>query len=1125
MPKKVSKDYSYPKPGDDNFQSNLYNRREFYYHKVPKRDKFTNYEDIQEYRNNTCKKGAFRPREQQALLPNFLSPETPYKGVVLIHGTGSGKTASAITIAEQFKEQAKKYDTKIYILTFGPASKEGWKSDLLFATRDTYLKDQELLDQLPKKERIRKKNTAVYQAFQNYTILSYMTFYKKVLGEKISEKTLANDNTIKTTYIKNEEGEIERELVVDRITNMDNSLIIVDESHNLTGNEYGLALKKIIEKSKNLRVILLTATPMKNLADNIIELINFLRPKKNPILRERVFTSEKNYMMKFKPGGEEYLQKMANGYISYYRGDIPFTFAKQVDKGEVIEGLLFTHVVQCFMEKFQLETYKKTEEEFKDGLDRKSSAAANFVFPGAENNKLKGYFSSGGINKVLGQLDMNQKDIIKVINKDLFKNKISKSDLENFIKIGENKNVVGNILKLDYLKHFSIKFYKCIKRLNRLVNGDKGSGIAFIYSNLVKAGGIEVFADCLKANGYLEYNDNGEYAIEDNTLDALTGLTFKDFNKKYKDKTFYPATYLLVTGGSEESIEDSQEEKQRIIREVYNNVGNIDGNKLKFVLGSKVMNEGITLENVREIHILDVHYNLGKVKQVIGRGIRMCKHQNSITESNKYPEVNVYRYVVSTKSKDLSSDERLYQKAEKKYLLVKRTERLLKEVAIDCPLLLHSNMFPEEIEEYKNCVPPTMENKRKGKKICPELFNFDKPDFQCKDPELNKKYWDKKKGTYRDLAKDELNYGTFNKKLALIERQNMKDKIRDLYKFKSLYKYEEIVEKVKKTLNKHQQTLFELDLLDLALDDLMPESENEFNNFRDTVIDKYNRTGYLIKKDNYYLFQPFDMKETASLFFRENMDIKLDNPASLENYLKEKHEDKLKKNLKEIKEDKDDVKKGYDFESVMDYYENRNEYDLVGIIEKNLNKLARDDIDVFKIRKKMPKNLTKRRQTGVPKLTGAVCSTSKDKKELLKMLAKLPNATKDLLKKVNNKKRDYICEIIKQKLMFLEKYSTSKEKNKMTYLMMPANHPRYNFPFNLEDRIKYVLDYLQKETGIKIKHSVKKMNNGIFMNRRDKEFVKYELTFSNSKLIEKEKVFIEKYGGKLNKGKWVIIME
>ena len=47
-----------------------------------------------------------------------------------------------------------------------------------------------------------------------------------------------------------------------------------------------------------------------------------------------------------------------------------------------------------------------------------------------------------------------------------------------------------------------------------------------------------------------------------------------------------------------------------------------------------VMNEGVTLENVREIHILDVHYNLGKVEQVIGRGIRMCKHQAIITDTD-----------------------------------------------------------------------------------------------------------------------------------------------------------------------------------------------------------------------------------------------------------------------------------------------------------------------------------------------------------------------------------------------------------------------------------------------------------------------------------------------------------
>lgn len=1121
------KDYSYPKTDDPNFQSNLYERREFYYHKVPRRDKFNKYEDIQEYRNQVCKKGAFQAREQQALLPNFLSPDTPYKGVLLIHGVGSGKTASAIQVAEQFKNQAKKYNTKIFILTFGPASKEGWKSDLIFATRDTYLKDQELLLQLPKKERERQKRVAINQIMQNYSILSYMTFYKKVLGEKIADKKLVGDDKIKSTYRRNEDGEIERELVVDRISNMDNSLIIVDEAHNLTGNEYGLALKKIIEKSKNLRVILLSATPMKNLADDIIELINYLRPIDEPIMREKVFTSDRNYLMKFKPGGEEYLQKMASGYISYYRGKIPYTFAKQIDKGEVIDGLLFTHVIQCFMEPFQLKAYKTVKEEYDDGLDRKSSSAANFVFPALDASKksIVGLFSTDGINKVLNQLDDNKKDLLKKINSELFKGKISKDNLTEFMNIGDNKNIVGSLFKLEYLKMFSIKFYKCIMRLNRLVESDKGTGIAFIYSNLVKAGGIEVFAECLKQNGYLEYQENSSlYEIEDDTLDALTGLKFKDFNKKYKDRKFSPATFLLVTGSSDDgNIDDTQEEKQRIIREVFNQSDNIDGSKLKFILGSKVMNEGVTLENVKEVHILDVHYNLGKVEQVIGRGIRMCKHQNSITDSNKFPEVKVYRYVVSLK-KDLSTDEKLYQKAEKKYLLVKRVERLLKEVAIDCPLLLHSNMFPEELEKYKGCVEPTLENKRKGRKICPELCDFQECNVKCSDPKLNKKYWDSKKNTYRDLDNKEINYGTFNKKLANAEIQIIKDNIRDLYRFKSTYEYEEILNRVKKTLNKHQSSLFEVDLFNSALNDLMPETENDFNNFKDNVFDKFNRSGYLIQRSKYYIFQPFEMKENVTILDRNTIDIELDNPATVENYLNTNFKDKIKITKKEIKSDTKITKKGYDFESVMEYYDKRDEYTLVGIIEKNKNALASDNIDNFKIRGKRPKVLDKKRGTGIPSLKGAVCSTSKDKKYLLNIIAKLPNATKTVLEKAKKNTREYMCEIIKQKLMYMEKYSTSKDKNKMTYLMVPADHPHIIYPLNLEDRIKYFINYLQKNTGMKLVHTVKKVNGGEFMNLKNKDVISYELKFKNNSNIEKQKKFIEKYGGKLIGKEWKVLM-
>ena len=71
-----------------------------------------------------------------------------------------------------------------------------------------------------------------------------------------------------------------------------------------------LVLKKIIKNSDNLKVILLTATPMKNKADDIIHLINFIKPLDQQLKREKVFSSDKNYNMKIRSEGLNYLKKI-----------------------------------------------------------------------------------------------------------------------------------------------------------------------------------------------------------------------------------------------------------------------------------------------------------------------------------------------------------------------------------------------------------------------------------------------------------------------------------------------------------------------------------------------------------------------------------------------------------------------------------------------------------------------------------------------------------------------------------------------------------------------------------------------------------------------------------------------
>ena len=1104
------KDFSYPEYDDLNFQYKIFKKREFYYNLVPHREIMKSYDEIKKYRDLNCPTGDVQPTEQQIILPNFINPNTSYRGILIMHGVGTGKTMAAIRIAEQFKEQVKKYNTRIIILVPGSTVKENFKNELIDKTGTTYLKNKDLLNLASKEEIKYERKNALYNALQYYRILTYKSFHKKVLGDKIIEKTLVDNKKMKSSYKKNEKGEYEREIVIDKIVNMNNTILIIDEAHNMCGNEYGESLKKIINKSENLRIILLSGTPMTNYADQIIELLNFIRPTNDLIKRDKIFTKEKNYKMKIKENGLEYLKQKANGLVSYYRGSIPYTFAKRIDKGVIPDKMLFTPVIKCYMEKFQYDAYITTLTNYKDTLYKSSLAAANFIFPGLskDRNELIPLYSTEGITTILSQLIYDGEKIRSLINKELFNGSLSKEEENLFIYESNKKSITGLILNLKYLKTFSTKFYNVIINLNKLYETyDKSNKListsctAFVYSNLVKAGGMELFAETLIQNGYLEYQENMIYDIKNNTIDYKTGLTNFEF-KKRKLENFYPATFLLIIGG-EEFTEDIPAVKQQIIKDVFNNINNIDGKYIKFILGSRVMNEGVTLKNCKEIHIIDAFYNIPKLEQVIGRVIRMCVHKDVINDNYRDPEVNVYKYVIALKNK-LSTDEILYKKAEIKFLTIKEVERALKEISFDCPLLFHSNVFPEDVEKYKNCVYPTIENVKAGKTICPALCDFKPCNLKCDSKELAK-LWDEKKSSYKLLDKKDINYDTFNNNMSKYEIDNIKSKIKDLFRFKHVYTYDEILNKIKDSFLEHQSYLFEEYFLDQALEEMMPKSENDFNKFNDTIYDKYNKSGYIIQRNIYYIFQPFDENENMPYYYRKNININYVNNISLENYINQNFDnikDKDKNNDNDNDNDNDNIiennNTNYNFDDVLEYYKNKPENFIVGIIDKNINKLNSIEEDLFKIRPSINNKIyTKKRGVGIYSFKGTLCSSYKNKEELINIIKKIPNITTSEINNIKKLSKDNLCIEIKNKLLNLEKYSTTKDNNKFTYVIIPNNHPIYEFPYNLEDRIKYIIKYFSDIVNsnlTKLFEIIKKKdkNDNIF----------YEIFIKNDKILK-----------------------
>lgn len=135
--------------------------------------------------------------------------------------------------------------------------------------------------------------------------------------------------------------------------------------------------------------------------------------------------------------------------------------------------------------------------------------------------------------------------------------------------------------KLD-LKYQSSKIYKILPTLKE--------GLTVIFSFYVERG-IRFISQVLKNEGYNEWNKN----LNNNN------------------------TFAIIDGTK------SQNEIQEIIKE-FNSFNNINGNKIKILIGSSVLKESITIKNVKRLHILSPHWNFSEINQYIGRVIRMNSH-------------------------------------------------------------------------------------------------------------------------------------------------------------------------------------------------------------------------------------------------------------------------------------------------------------------------------------------------------------------------------------------------------------------------------------------------------------------------------------------------------------------
>jgi len=259
--------------------------------------------------SNTDDKG-FSLMTHQKIVRDYLNMFTPYRGLLLYFGLGTGKTCSSIAIAEGMK------DTKKIIIMLPASLRTNYMEELKHCGDSLYKKNQywefislrsnpEALSTLSavlnlSQEYITRQKGAWFVNIKkpsNYEELS--SIEKKSLDDQLNEMirnkyTFINYNGLRLKRLQELTSNFTKNL-------FDNSVIIIDEAHNLISRivnkikkekvvpendrgekEYSpkfLAVKlyEYLMSAKNSRIVLLTGTPIINYPNEFGILFNILR--------------------------------------------------------------------------------------------------------------------------------------------------------------------------------------------------------------------------------------------------------------------------------------------------------------------------------------------------------------------------------------------------------------------------------------------------------------------------------------------------------------------------------------------------------------------------------------------------------------------------------------------------------------------------------------------------------------------------------------------------------------------------------------------------------------------------------------------------------------------------------
>ena len=823
----------YPHIDDPLFNLKIAQKKEF--HDLKTDDKVN---DVTKHSNKLCKQVDFELLPHQHFVRNFLSFHTPYNSLLLFHGLGTGKTCSGISVCEEMRDYMKQMGINKRIIIIAPPNiLDNFRLQLFDERKLKLINGYWNLDACTGNKFIKEINPMNMRGLSKQQIIkqikniinSYYAFFGPDKFANYVERILAQfkETTDPEVKARREIAALKREF--------SNRLILIDEVHNIRSEDsdskkVARYLFPVIKNADNLKLLLLSATPMFNSHDEIIWLVNLMnmndgRPE---ITIGDVFDKSGEFK-KDADGyevGRELLIRKATGYVSYLRGEDPYTFpfriymknkdinppSTQMNDAEIVDEAQIKHIELCTTP-----------------LDEYQTAAYKHIIDDLRRNKPEHFNSEVGgmgysiLSNPIQALNMTYPADLED-EPDALVGKRGMAATMKFDKETKRKFAYRDAVLSKYGRIFSPKeIGKYSAKIKFIIDKIlKSEGIVLIYSQYIE-GGCVPLALALEEAGITRYGD-------DNNNNLFSKAPTKNIDAISLTDTAVenPAKYIMITGDGDFSPNNSAEVK------AVTTSDNTNGEKVKVVIISSAGSEGIDFKYIRQVHILDPWFNINRIEQIIGRGVRFCSHKDLPIEKRN---VEIYLHA-STFDDDTveTADRYVYRLAEQKAIKIGRVARVLKETAVDCNL--NKSVYSEErmnqtISISMSSMKGTKINYKVGDKTFSTMCDYMSDcNYKCS-PEAT-------------ISDTDANMDTYSESFIQHNNDIIINKIRAIYEDGYIFTKSHIID----VLTKYKP------YPEMQMNSALDKMVNDKSVY---IYDQFNRRGNLANVDEYYFFQPIEL--------------------------------------------------------------------------------------------------------------------------------------------------------------------------------------------------------------------------------------------------------------------------